>query len=254
VSRQHIEVPAPAHGWLPPWPNVAEVASVLTHDLWTLVGGLMTQVHAVSAGVPPPRVTSDVDMVLHIETAPWVANVVARSLEGLGYEFAASIDPREESGHRFTRPGRDGVSVDVVDVMAADHVAPRARQRLRGKDMVAIEGGTQALLRTMTASLDIEPGKATTISVPSVFGALVLKAAAHIADTRDRQRHLVDAVVLLAALEDPFDARAGFAGSDGRRLRALSDALDRAPSSWDVLPEPYRTHAQLALRILLTSP
>lgn len=254
MSRPHIEVPTPAHGLLSPWPNVAEVAAVLPHDLWTLVGGLMTHLHAVSAGVPPPRTTSDVDMVLHIETTPGVASVVAQSLEDLGYEFAASIDPREPSGHRFTRPARDGVSVDIVDVMAADHAAPRARQKLRGKAMVAIEGGTQALSRTITATLQIAPDESTTISVPSAFGALVLKAAAHTTDTRNRQRHLVDAVVLLAALESPFDARATFAGSDGKRIRALSRALDHAPNTWDAVPEPHRTNAQLSLRILLATP
>jgi hypothetical protein len=69
--------------------------------------------------------------------------------------------------------------------------------------MVAIEGGTQALRRTINARLEIVPGRTTTVSVPSDFGNLILKAAAHQTATRDRERHLQDAVVLLAAERRP---------------------------------------------------
>lgn len=48
--------------------------------------------------------------------------------------------------------------------------------------MVRIEGGTQALRRTIRARMEIEPGTITTISVPGPFGALILKAAAYFTD------------------------------------------------------------------------
>ncbi len=64
--------------------------------------------------------------------------------------------------------------------------------------MIQVDGGTQALRRTVHAVLDIEPGRKTVLSVPSAFGALILKAAAYQADGRDRNRHLADAVTLLA--------------------------------------------------------
>ena len=59
--------------------------------------------------------------------------------------------------------------------------------------MVAIEGGTQALKRTINARLEIVPGRTTTVSVPFPFGAVILKAAAYHTDSRDRERHLLDA-------------------------------------------------------------
>jgi hypothetical protein len=40
---------------------------------------------------------------------------------------------------------------DFVDVLIADHPAPAVVERLRGRDMVQIEGGTQALRRTINA-------------------------------------------------------------------------------------------------------
>ena len=70
--------------------------------------------------------------------------------------------------------------------------------------MVAIEGGTQALKRTVNAVLDIRDDGATTISVPRPFAAVILKAAAYLTDSRDRDRHLFDAAALLACVEDPF--------------------------------------------------
>jgi hypothetical protein len=49
--------------------------------------------------------------------------------------------------------------VEQVDVLIADHPAPRVVERLRGRDMVRTEGGTQALRRTVNARLWITTGK-----------------------------------------------------------------------------------------------
>lgn len=91
--------------------------------------------------------------------------------------------------------------------------------------MVRIEGGTQALRRTIRARMEIEPGTITTISVPGPFGALILKAAAYFTDSRYPERHLRDAVALLACIDDPFTERAGFTGSDRSRLQRLRRQL-----------------------------
>lgn len=47
---------------------MAEIARVLPHDRWTLIGGLMTQLHAIRRGIEAVRPTVDVDTVLHVET------------------------------------------------------------------------------------------------------------------------------------------------------------------------------------------
>lgn len=86
----------------------------------------------------PTEPSSDVDMVPYVEPTHGVASVVAQSLESVGYESAASTSPREPSGHRFVRPVRDGVSADIVDVVAADDAVPRARKKLRGNAAVLI--------------------------------------------------------------------------------------------------------------------
>ena len=101
TERPIVDIAAATGGWPNPWPNVAEIAAVLPTNRWTLVGGLMTQLHSIHHG------------------------------------------------------------------------------------MVHIEGGTQALRRTINARLEIEPGIITTLSVPGAFGALILKAAAYKTDSRD---------------------------------------------------------------------
>ncbi|GHH74633.1 hypothetical protein [Promicromonospora soli] len=186
---------------------------------------------------------------------PW-PNVAAAAfaLEGLGYSLATSLDPLEKTAHRFTR-GDAKVDLvtsapDVVDVLVADHAAPRVTQKLRGHVMVAIEGGTQALRRTVNARLVIGPERATTVSVPGVFGAIVLKAAAYQADSRDPDRHLQDAAVLLCCLADPYAGREHFAGSDKQRLQTLVRNLPDQARAWQAIPAEQRRNGQSALRIL----
>lgn len=129
---------------------------------------------------------------------------------------------------------------DVVDVLIADHPAPKVIEKLRGKSMLTIEGGTQALKRTINARLEIVSGRTTTVSVPSPFGAAILKAAAYQTDSRDKERHLLDAALLLAVIEDPYAERAGLTGSDRPRLQTLVRALPNGAREWLVLPEGWR--------------
>lgn len=214
----------------------------------------MTQLHGIRRGIDTLRPTNDVDIVLHVETTRGVVAETARALESLGYEFAPSIDDRNGTAHRFKR-GDSKVDLvtgapDVVDVLIADHAAPRVVEELRGRTMVAIEGGTQALRRTINTRLNIAPGHTTTVSVPSAFGAVILKAAAYQTDSRDKERHLQDAALLLAVIEDPYAEREKFAGSDKARLRVLVRALPDDAREWRMLPAEWRANGLAALRIL----
>jgi hypothetical protein len=248
AERPTISVAPLAGGWPPPWPRVAEIEAVLPCEHWSLVGGLMVQLHAMACGVGAVRPTNDVDLIVHIETRRGRPNKIASALHKLGYELRPSLDPRVKTAHRFTR------NQEVVDVVAADHAAPSVREQIRGYNMVRIVGGTQALRRTVNAELQILDGRTTTISVPNAFGAVVLKAAAHRNDNRDRDRHLVDAAVLLACINEPFEARQ-MSGSDRVRLRHLRDCLaDPLDPAWMRLPERARRDAQTALAVLAQGP
>ena len=58
-----LRPPTPAGGWARPWPDVAELAAVCRLTTWTLIGGLMVQLHAIAAGLPVVRPTNDVDVL-----------------------------------------------------------------------------------------------------------------------------------------------------------------------------------------------
>ena len=254
-TRPTIDVRAAVGRWPYPWPNVSEIARVLPSDRWTLIGGLMTQLHAIHHGIDAVRPTNDVDIVLHIETARGTPNATASALESLGYEMKENLDPRNNVGHRFTR-GEAHVDVvssddaDIVDVVVPDHAAPSVEERMRRMDMVKIPGGTQALRRTVNYRLKIEESEITTISVPRPFGALILKAAAYVTDSRDPERHLFDAAVLLACIDNPIAERESFAGSDRSRMLVLERELVEGHRAWLRMPVEDARRGRAVLRAL----
>lgn len=252
TGRERLIVDTPPGGWLSPWPQVAEITRLLGPEHWTLVGGLMVQLHAFAAGIHSVRPTIDVDMVVHVETGRGRVGQIVKALESLGYELRPSIDDRAALAHRFVRD-RDVVGLsgtNQVDVVIADHAPPSVVEKLKGYDMIAIDGGTQALRRTVDAVMTID-GVEVLVSVPNPYGALLLKSAAHQADSRDRDRHLADAVVLLACIDDPFGIAEGdTSGGDGRRLRHLVDMLGTDHPAWFAVTGDARGRAQAALRIL----
>lgn len=247
-----LDIPTPPGGWLHPWGGVAEISDALPVEAWVLIGGLMVQAHGYAIGLTDVRPTADVDVCVRVEDDGGRLAVVADALEALGYALRPGVDPRSRVAHRFTRE-REGDSRDVVDVVIADHARPRpgARLRLRRFDPVRVDGGTQALRRTVLASMQIGD-RPSVLALPDVLGALVMKAAAHQADTRDRERHLADAALLLACVHDPYAERARFAGSDRRRLLALQQALPDDHPAWLRLPAGWRRDAQATLRLLLS--
>ncbi|MFI6365985.1 hypothetical protein ACIBG0_24880 [Nocardia sp. NPDC050630] len=109
--RPTIDIASLPGGWPQPWPNVAELADTLPRDNWTLVGGLMTQLHTIRHGIGIVRPTNDVDIVLHIETQRGIPAASATALESLGYRLQPSIDPRNNTAHRFVR---GTTTVDLV--------------------------------------------------------------------------------------------------------------------------------------------
>lgn len=79
---------------------------------------------------------------------------------------------------------------------------------------------------------------------------MILKAAAYQTDSRDKERHLRDAALLLAVIEDPYAERAGLTGSDRLRLQNLVRTLPDGAREWLAVPEGWRANGQTALRIL----
>jgi len=138
-----------------------------------------------------------------------------------------------------------------IDVMVADHLAPVKIPALGGRKPFQVSGGTQALQRTVNCRLAVDDDPPVLISIPNALGALVLKGAAYREDSRDRDRHLDDAVVICATLRTPLVTAAQMKGSDRSRVLSLHKELaDPGHRSWQLLDPADRTQAMDALHIL----
>lgn len=247
-GREMWDVSILPGGGGPPWPQCLELARALPSTQWTLVGGLMVQLHSAAAGLSVSRPTADVDIVLHIETGAATTSSVSAALAGLGYTLQRSID-HDAPAHRFVRGKQQ------IDVMIADHLPEAKFPTIGGRKPFQVSGGTQALKRTVNCRLVGGDGESVLISIPNALGALVLKGAAYREDSRDRDRHLDDAVVLCATIKTPLTTAKEMGGSDRSRILTLQSVLENPDHrSWQLLDEADRTPAMDVLRILASNP
>ncbi|WP_235653785.1 hypothetical protein [Mycolicibacter icosiumassiliensis] len=246
AERPVWKISAPPGGWPPPWPQVTEIVRTIPHTQWTLVGGLMVQLHAAHAGVRVTRPTRDVDMILHIETGAATFSGVSQELERLGYKLRKPVG--RGPVHRFARGPDD--AVEIVDVMVADHLSPKWRPEALRRKVFAVPGGTSALRKTVNCEITTDEGTVM-LSIPDVLGALVLKGAAYVEDNRDRERHLDDAAVLACAMTDPITDRSRMIGSDRKRICALWKVLqDLNHRSW-IATGTHTRKGHAALKVLV---
>lgn len=141
-GRTVWEIVTPPGGWHAPWPQCIELVTAIGPERWTLVGGLMVQLHSARAGLAVTRPTADVEVVVHIETGQTTMNDIAEALLRLGYQFQPPND-KDGAAHRFVRgdeqvdvmvprpaaPPRPGGTVPrVVDALGSGRPDPRAGQ------------------------------------------------------------------------------------------------------------------------------
>ncbi|WP_442545256.1 hypothetical protein ACSBOX_06150 [Arthrobacter sp. KN11-1C] len=168
-----------------------------------------------------------------------------RARQGIAVQKSIADDA---PAHRFVRGKQQ------IDVMVADHLAPAKLPTIGGRKPFQIAGGTQTLQRTVNCRMIADDGGPVFISVPNALGALVLKGAAYREDSRDKGRHLDDAVVLCATTKAPLATAAQMKGSDKSRILTLHKVLaDPGHRSWQLLDPADRTPAMDTLRILASN-
>lgn len=225
------------------WGELGRLASEVLPTGWTLVGGLMVQLHAFEAGEIAVRATTDID-ILGDARRPADFQALVRALRDDGFELdpPTPIDP---TSHRWRR------GTLVLDLLAPEGLR---KDPLVAGDIgtVQIPGGTQALARTETVEVVID-GHTVAVRRPALSGALLIKARAiRVHADPDAQR--ADLVLLLSLVEDPSDTAAHLHPAERRWLRAseallgLEDPLLMAP-----FPQNRVRRARLAYR-LLTAP
>lgn len=213
-------------GLLPPWSTVFDVIEATDFNDWVLVGGLMVQLHARRASIPPPRATKDVDLVVDVAVNKSSVTVIATALTGIGFEPVVPAG-RKDPIYRFQR------SLEQVDVMVADHLPSQFTPRFMMRPAFAVVAGEQSLRRRDTFVV-ASSSRTVTLGAPDVLGALVGKGAASVIDSRDPRRHLDDAAVLLASIASVGELQlSSLSANDRKRLRLIASALtSRVAPSW----------------------
>ncbi|MGC0270252.1 hypothetical protein ACPROK_11860 [Glutamicibacter soli] len=213
----------------------------------------MVQLHAAIANVPVNRPTTDVELVLHVETGAVTGPEVSRTLSQLGYELQLPVH-KDSPSHRFSRQ-RDGL-VETVDVMVADHGISKPPLTIGGRAPFQVSAGTQALKRTANCQiLDSAGTVIATLSIPNALAALVLKGAAYREDTSDRGRHLEDAALLSTIISDPLALVVELQGSDRSRIIGLYKQLSNLiHPAWALIEEDRRRDGLYVLDTLSRNP
>jgi hypothetical protein len=232
---------------LPALPESQELAWHVLLDLdstempWVLVGGQMTLLHCLENGVDGARPTDDGDVVLDVWTHRDAVKSTGQWLKE-SHDFELT-DTSDGYAYRYTR---GDATIDLLIPEGQERQRSPARGG-RGRPALAVEGGNQALLRVERVPVTVGE-RSGYVRRPSLLGALVIKAAAYVADSRDKDRHAEDLGLLGQILLDTGQLRTvgeQTTAHDRQRLRVALTNLDAEHRCWRSRPEPSAVHATL---------
>jgi hypothetical protein len=213
------------------WAAVGELAELLPPE-WTLVGGLMVQLHALEHDMDDVRVTVDID-VLGEARPPGPLQAIDQALVGAGFEHHPP-DP-DNYAHRYEREGL------IVDVLAPDGLGAPAM--LDGsRRAVGIPGGSQALIRSEVVTVTID-GHRFRLRRPTLTGAILIKARS-LVKHHDPESQREDLLRLLSLVEDPRAMAGELKQSERGWLRKAESRLR--------LDERVGRHREMTRRAALT--
>jgi hypothetical protein len=118
-----ITINEPTIESMPPWNTVIKIAQTINPESWILVGGLMTQTHAMIAGYHS-RATTDIDMLIDVMADVKSINTIVSKLEDMDFK-------KQEPGLRGTAFHRMVQNNLIVDVLVADHLPKGAKSKAK---------------------------------------------------------------------------------------------------------------------------
>lgn len=224
------------------WQTTNEITVLLESIRWVLIGGQMLTIIEREHGGGIGRATVDVDALLDVRATVGAPRRAASLLRSAGFDAQPTADGL---AYRFVR------DTDIVDLLAPEHLGSRADLTTE-PPWVTLEavGGTQALARRRMVTVAVD-GDAFEVPVPSLLGALVIKARAAAGSQDHRDKHKRDLARLLVLVDDLDAIRAQMTTSDRRHMGAVRALTDPAHPAW--LSIPRATDGAIALERILVS-
>ncbi len=217
------------------WAALGDLAEHLPGE-WTLIGGLMVQLHAVEHGMTDVRATVDID-ILGQARPQGALSAIDAALRGEGFEL---LGPDLDGyAHRYRRDEL------IVDVLAPDGIKPPARLGA-GRKAVGVPGGSQALSRSETVTVTVAE-RTFELRRPTLLGALLIKARSLMVHS-DPATQREDLLRLLALIDDPRSMASELRKTERAWLTAAEERL-RLNDPSTLTPEDLR-RATLAYRLL----
>lgn len=231
-----------------------ERALALAGDLgegstWTLIGGVMVQLHAVEHR-RQPRFTDDIDVLGDSRRRPPATRPIVEAILRQGGEMEDPPSSAEDLGYRFDIHG------DTVEVLGTDGV--RSDPMTIGRYVtIQVPGGTQALSRSEVVRVSIDGAPPVAVRRPDLLGAILIKARAVAQARREKfESDRQDLVLLLSLVADPRALAAGskLKSSERKWLRDIEEQVAFSDPALQSLFDPDTlTRARLAFRLLAES-
>ena len=247
-GRPTIVIDAPTEEAKRLWEKTIELADELGEGArWTLIGGLMVQLHAFEHQ-SDARLTTDIDVLGDARRRPSMTQSIAELLQRWGGKMRPPPTSNENLGYQFDVDG------EIIEVLGSDGV--KSNPRTIGKyTTFQVPGGTQALSRSEVVGVSIGGQPAVSVRRPDLLGAILIKARVVAKKRRkkfasDRQ----DLVRLLSFVDDPraLAVDGELKNTEKRWLRNVEKKIDFAdPALSALFPPETLERAMLAFRLLI---
>jgi len=205
------------------WRLTKEIAGLFAGLPWTLIGGQMVAIIEAEHGAVIARATIDVDALLDVRIVATITRDAAAILRAAGFEPEGMGDGLS---YRFRRGS------GIVDILAPDHLGDRADlQTVPPGVTIQAPGGRQALNRCRMVDVDAGDG-VFELPVPSLVGAIIIKARVAATTQTGADKHLRDLARLLALVQEPKADRAELSKAERACLRAHAELQDIDHPAW----------------------
>jgi hypothetical protein len=224
VELHRVRLPPLAGGQKDSWHALIEIAPHLG-DHWLLIGGQMVFLHEVEREASDVRPTNDIDLVVDLRVEPTGLRHTHDVLAQAG--FTQDLPSPEGVAHRYRRDGA------TIDVLAPDHMGPRAHLSLGSGRTIEAPGTSQAFGRVERVQVELDDTTSGLVRRPTLIGALLGKASAVLEivamSAAERTKHVRDVDALARLLGAADRAGASLTAKERSMLTRMTQHPDLSP-------------------------